>query len=264
MSNFAILRIKKLPKVGNVSASLKHAFRERETPNADPERAEENQHVLSKSYAQAMHMFNERLPDKVRKNGVRCVEYLVTGSPEAINAMTRTQQDKYFSDSLRWLFEKHGRENVFYAGVHRDESTPHMYAYVVPIDERGKLNARHFFGGRDKLSQMQTQFAQEVAYGHGLVRGVENSRAKHQTIRQYYGRMDNFDRTLQEEVSFRTASLAAEGEQLRGMLDKSMDVINQGKFDEIQRVALEWQRHRAEQQRKQSRGIKKNSQGRQM
>ena len=36
---------------------------------------------------------------------------------------------------------------MVYAGVHRDESTPHMYAYVVPLDEStGRLNARRWLG----------------------------------------------------------------------------------------------------------------------
>ncbi|WP_266095440.1 hypothetical protein [Acinetobacter pittii] len=27
--------------------------------------------------------------------------------------------------------------------MHRDETTPHLVAYVVPIDSQGKLNARN-------------------------------------------------------------------------------------------------------------------------
>ena len=44
----------------------------------------------------------------------------------------RSSQDAYFRDALDWLKNKHGAENVVYAGIHRDETTPHMYAYVVP------------------------------------------------------------------------------------------------------------------------------------
>ena len=46
----------------------------------------------------------------------------------------KSEQDAYFRDSLEWLKQRHGAENVVYAGIHRDETTPHMYAYVVPRD----------------------------------------------------------------------------------------------------------------------------------
>ena len=53
-----------------------------------------------------------------------------------------------FNDALKWLRERHGGSNVVYAGIHRDETTPHMYAYVVPLDEAtGRLNCRKWLGG---------------------------------------------------------------------------------------------------------------------
>ena len=67
-------------------------------------------------------------------------------------------------------------ENLIYAGIHRDETTPHLYAYVVPIDPQGKLNCRHFLGGAKALSQMQTDFAEQVGQRHGLQRGSKGVR----------------------------------------------------------------------------------------
>ena len=48
----------------------------------------------------------------------------MSASPEAINAKTREEQDAYFADALKYIQDKHGAENVAYAGIHRDESTP--------------------------------------------------------------------------------------------------------------------------------------------
>ncbi|WP_252513350.1 plasmid recombination protein [Acinetobacter nosocomialis] len=31
--------------------------------------------------------------------------------------------------------------------MHRDETTPHLVAYVVPIDSKGNLNCREFLAG---------------------------------------------------------------------------------------------------------------------
>ncbi|OKA46005.1 hypothetical protein BH759_05715 [Ralstonia solanacearum] len=77
--------------------------------------------------------------------------------------------------------------NVICACIHRDETTPHLHVYVVPLDSRGKLNCRSFLGGASTLREMQTAFAKRVAASHGLERGVEGSRAHHQSVRRFYG-----------------------------------------------------------------------------
>lgn len=186
----AIIRMQKLKSPVAVRRSMKHAFREQDTPNADPERTPDNTHIGAQNTAEAMQRFNDALPDKVRKNAVIAVEYLITGSPETMHGKSRQDQDAYFADALQWLRDKHGAENVLYAGIHRDETTPHMYAYVMPKDEHGKLNCRAFFGEKDALSKMQTDFAQTVGQQHGLERGLKGSKARHTNIREYYARVN--------------------------------------------------------------------------
>ena len=185
---YAILRVQKLKDKGSIRRSLKHSFRAQDTPNADPERTPDNSHVFADSVDSAMNNITQRLDTqkKIRKNAVLAVEYLVTGSPESLQGKTREQQDDYFQDAIGWLKEKHGADNVVYAGVHRDEQTPHLYAYVVPIDEREKLNCRAFLGGVKMLNEMQTDFAEKVGIKHGLERGIEGSKAKHQSIKKHY------------------------------------------------------------------------------
>lgn len=182
---YAIIRMQKLKSVVAVRRSLKHAFREQETPNADTKLAAENTHLGASSSAEAIKKFNAALPDKVRSNAVLCVEFLVTASPEKMKEMTNEQQKAYFNDALRFIREKHGSENVFYAGIHRDESTPHMYAYVTPKVD-GKLNCRAFYGEKDALTRLQSDFSTKVGEKHGLTRGIEGSKAKHTRIKQFY------------------------------------------------------------------------------
>lgn len=167
---------------------MTHAFREQETPNADPAKTPDNTHIGAANVAEALERFNARLPDKVRKNAVLAIEYLVTASPDDMKGKSRAEQDAYFEDALKWLRVRHGAENVVYAGIHRDETTPHMYAYVVPLDERGKLNCRAFLGGAKALSEMQTDFAERIGRKHALERGIEGSKARHTTIQAYYAR----------------------------------------------------------------------------
>jgi hypothetical protein len=187
-NKFAILRVQKLKSGQAVMRSLKHTFREQDTPNADPSRTRLNLHVGSTNSAEAIDRFNRLLPEKIRKNAVLAVEYLITASPETMKIKTPDERGAFFTDALKWLKQKHGKENVFQATIHQDESTPHMVAYVVPIDSRGKLNCRSFLGERDALSKMQTDFVEKVGVKHGLERGVERSKARHTTIREYYGR----------------------------------------------------------------------------
>ena len=59
---------------------------------------------------------------------------------------------------------------------------------MVPIDQKGKLNARSFLGGRATLSKMQTEFHSKVK-DLGLDRGLEGSKAEHKTIKEFYAEL---------------------------------------------------------------------------
>ena len=190
MSNYTIIRMQKLNNTASIRRSLKHAFRDQDTPNADPARLADNTHFFADGVASAMQNIKMRWPDKIRKNGVRLVEFLVTASPEVMKEKTRAEQDAYFADALKYIQDKHGAENVAYAGIHRDETTPHMYIYAVPLDDSGKLNCRQFYGAKNALSDLQSDFTAQVGEPHGLIRGIKGSKAKHTSIKQYYARVN--------------------------------------------------------------------------
>lgn len=180
--SFVILRTAKLKTAGEIGGSLGHTFRIMDTPNADPEKLHLNEH--ENSLEEIKENIKNRLPENVRKNGVRVVEYLITASPDW-NGWGTDAEKEFFDNAKRWLKEKHGAENIAGLSIHRDETTPHMVAYIVPIDPLGKLNARHFLGGRKLLSDMQTDFANQVHH-LGLQRGIEGSRAKHTEVKHHY------------------------------------------------------------------------------
>ena len=106
---------------------MKHSFRAQDTPNAAAELSHHNKHFGAHSVAEGMAAFRARLP---RASGrmLSGYQYLMTASPEAMASKSREEQDAYFRDALDWLKSRHGAENVVYAGIHRDETTPHMYA----------------------------------------------------------------------------------------------------------------------------------------
>ena len=180
---YAILRTAKLKSFGEIGGSLSHNYRTRPTPNADPTRTPDNAHSSPTPFS-AMNAIKQRLPDKTRSNAVLCVEYLITASPDWNGWQNNEKEQDFFKRSLEWLEKRHGKENVIATSIHRDETTPHLIAYVVPIDSRGKLNAREFLGGRAKLSKMQTDFHTQVK-DLGLERGLK-------AVRQSIKRSKNF------------------------------------------------------------------------
>ena len=237
MSKYAILRTQKLKATGAVWRSLKHAFREQPTPNADPERAASNAHLGASSAREAMEKVRARLPEKRRKDAVLAIEYLITASPEAMARMQPQERTAYFNDALKWLKQRHGGANVVYSGVHRDEKTPHMYAYVVPLDEStGRLNARRWLGGAKALSEMQTDFAANVGARHGLDRGIEGSRAKHQRVKRHYGLVNRAADQVAELGMLDRASLGI-GKPTK----KALEAIEAG--DSYITIAQEFQAH---------------------
>ena len=185
MANFAIMRCKKLSGMGSVASSLQHCYRDRETPNADSEQTQYNQSYLSESTDEAMGRLRELLPEKRRKDAVLAIEYVMTASPEWFETATPREQAKFFTLSKMWLEEKYGKDRVVAAVVHRDEATPHLSAYVVPLTEDGRLSAKEFIGSRSKMRDDQTSFAESVS-SLGLDRGIKGSQATHQTVQHYY------------------------------------------------------------------------------
>ncbi|MFV0299004.1 MAG: MobV family relaxase, partial [Hyphomicrobiaceae bacterium] len=169
--SFGIMRTEKIKTLGNMGASLQHSFRERETPNADPDRTRDNTILVGGDNSKdVLAAWKARAPEQIRANAVHGLEYFIGGSPEKMKAMSREEQDTYFRDALGWIENRHGKENVLSAMIHRDETTPHMTVMTIPLDDRGKLNCRSFVGNKKALSDLQTDFAEKVSEKHGLRR----------------------------------------------------------------------------------------------
>lgn len=182
---YAIMRAKKLANMGSVAASMQHCYRERETHNADKQRTPDNQHLGAKSTNEAMGKLRDLLPEKRRKDAVLAVEYVMTTSPEWFAKATPEQEKAFFQRSLQWLADKYGADRIVTASIHRDEATPHLSAFVVPLTKDKRLSAKEFIGSREKMRADQTSYAGCLA-DLGLERGIEGSKATHQTIQQYY------------------------------------------------------------------------------
>lgn len=218
---YAILRTTKLKSLGEIAGSLSHTYRTRKTDNADPARAHLNEHHGTGDPAEIRAEIRARLPRKRRKDAVLCLEYFVGASPEWFT----DDQDgaDYFAASVDWLKHKHGAGNVIAWSVHRDETSPHLVAYVLPFDKAGNLNCKAFTGGKAKLSAMQTHFAANVGAQFGLLRGIEGSKAKHTSVASFYaglGRAERKQGTI-------TPALLAPRTIKRGLLRDTLETPEQ-------------------------------------
>lgn len=206
MPKYAIMRIRKLHTSAQVSMALAHHFRTKNVTNADPERLQKNWiwpnikdgDLANKEYRQAMKKramakWRKELPDKMRKNAVTAVNFMMTYSPGALD---EKQSRAYLKDCRDWVQKKYG--HVVAMSIHRDETTPHTDVIIVPYDKDGKLNARKLFGGADKMQKMQDEFYEAVGKKYGLTRGIKGSKAKHQVLRAFYSNANKQTENLSE------------------------------------------------------------------
>jgi len=188
------MRCTKIKTLGSAAASLGHTYRTLHTPNADPELKRNNVHLVGGSVDTVMGDLRSKLPEKRRKDAVLAIEYVMTARHEWWQTITPEEHQQFFSQSMDWLSEKYGSENIIEATIHYDELTPHLTAMVVPLKDH-KLNAFHYIGSRQKLRDDQTSYAKCVEH-LGLERGIEGSRAKHQTVKQFYKELEIKDRQI--------------------------------------------------------------------
>ncbi|AUB44630.1 DNA primase (plasmid) [Nostoc flagelliforme CCNUN1] len=200
MSPLTILRIEKLKTFGNVAGSDDHVTRNRETPNADP--TKENVRLIGGEDERALEEIVEEkistLKHRPRHDAVLCTEMFLSASPEYFRPGDPSLSGQW-SDSLMqqwaiasrdWLTENYGSKCVR-AELHLDESTPHIHAYIVPVNEKtGRVSHDAMFGGRGgqgriKLSKLQDSYAAALA-PLGIERGVKGSKATHTKVKEYY------------------------------------------------------------------------------
>lgn len=200
------MRVEKLKNSGAIAGSEHHSQRSRDTPNADVNKVGDNLRFIGLPSAKLEEVILERIGDnggkKIRKSAdpkqqaVLALEMILTASPEYFRPNSPEIAGLYEPDLLddwletnkRWLNETFG-DKIVRAELHLDEATPHIHAYLVPINPKGSLSAYHFVGDKKKLSELQTNYA-EAMQPLGITRGIKGSRAKHENIKDYYKRVE--------------------------------------------------------------------------
>lgn len=206
---FAIMRYAKLKSAASIKGSSKHMRRTIPTPNANASISANNPILIGTDDPAADVL---RLVPKIeargqdgkllrRSNSVLSVEVLMTTSPEWWQNSNREDRDAWVAQSTAWLIAEWGEENVAHLEYHLDETTGHLTGLIVPCDpDTGRLNARRWIGGKASkmepgtslISGHQTRYAEAVE-DLGLRRGLIGSTATHQSVAEYYRRVNASD-----------------------------------------------------------------------
>lgn len=100
---------------------------------------------------------------KMRKDGVRAVEVLLSLSPE--HGIDDTE---FFKKSMFWFAERFGGiDNILAADVHRDEANDHMHMLILPL-LNGRMVGSQMLGGKGKLKGCKLSFDAEVCRQFGV------------------------------------------------------------------------------------------------
>jgi hypothetical protein len=203
---YAIIRVEKVKRPADIRKREAHNLRTEETPNADPKRLAMDQELVNLVGRPVEELVAERIKEaigsrKVRGDQVLCMEVVMTGSPAAFerDAQGNVPDQRgttWLADELKFAKERWGKNLVSFM-LHQDEKTPHIHAFVVPITEKGRLNANELFTPKT-LSELQTDYGVAMK-DYGMERGLAGSRASHKGMREMYA--------LQEQTAAQLAPL---------------------------------------------------------
>lgn len=203
-----ILRVGKIKSCGRSTPESVggHLARRTPTPNAAPDRTALNRWLrgtadmdMRASIKAVMHAAGVD-PANVRKDAVLANDLLLTISPEWFRPDDPEAHGTWSEDRVRvleaeamTLLRKTFGKRLVAAVVHLDEATPHIQAVVVPLmkgkDGNGwRLSGRDMFGP-EQLAALQQDWEDRMQ-PHGVGPRTKGSRARHTTLREYYGALE--------------------------------------------------------------------------
>ena len=191
--SYIVARMEKM-KVGNLGGAYRHnerIFKNHSNKDIDPNRSHLNYELTDRdrsvSYEkQIKNYVNETKISKraIRKDAVLCDEWVITSDKKFFEDLNQEQVQEFFETAKKYFEEQYGKQNIAYASVHLDESTPHMHMGVVPMKD-GKLSSKAMFD-REELKSIQDKLPKYMnEHGFEVERGELNSEKKHKTVAEF-------------------------------------------------------------------------------
>ena len=178
--------------------------------NADPSKSAENIFFKCNGHNKPLQKaINDRIKEgykgkkAIRKDAVKYLKHVLTGSHEDMIKLSKDKSkfNSWIRKNYDFMEEEFGKENIVRFVLHLDERTPHLHCVTVPLTEDGKLSAKLVTGDRTALQERQTRYANSMQE-FNLQRGVEGSKAKHTTLKEYYGAINKENKTKLDISSF--------------------------------------------------------------
>lgn len=191
--SYIVARMEKM-KVGNLGGAYRHnerIFKNHSNKDINTSRSHLNYELTDRdrsvSYEkQIKNYVNETKISKraIRKDAVLCDEWVITSDKKFFERLDQEQTRAFFETAKNYFAERYGLENIAYASVHLDESTPHMHMGVVPMKD-GKLSSKAMFD-REELKSIQDKLPKYMnEHGFEVERGELNSEKKHKTVAEF-------------------------------------------------------------------------------
>ena len=135
----------------------------------------------------------------IRADTVRYVDTIMSGSHEQMKELEKNGQiTEWAKQSQKLAEDMFGKENIVRFTLHMDERTPHIHCVFVPITEDGRLSAKEILS-RKNLSLVQDRYG-EMMKPFGFERGEKGSLAVHDTPKEYYGRVVQTNKEIENLV----------------------------------------------------------------
>lgn len=136
----------------------------------------------------------------------------------------------FFNDSIKALKKQFGSQNLCGVALHRDETAPHIHAFVTPIQElengTKKLNAKHWTGGKQKMVELQNFFHKEVFQKYGLSRGEPAELTKRKNQRSRLTQRENLVKGREDALRVKEKKIATAEKKIKPKLEALRTVEN--------------------------------------
>ena len=164
--------------------------RNHSNPDIDTSLSELNYDLVNRTdnYKKDIEKFineNKSTTRAVRKDAVLINEWIITSDRKFFENLSDEDTKKFFITAKEYFAENFGEENIRYATVHLDESTPHLHMGIVPFDKDKKLSAKRIFN-REALRNVQEDLPKLLQEkGFDIERGLEGSDRKNLTVPEF-------------------------------------------------------------------------------
>lgn len=143
MASYCVMTLKKHSGSSNIRALQAEANREHTSEldyynDVDLSKSSQNVYfVKSENWESDIEDYLAECGIRPKKDAVKAITAVYSGSPEKLNEMSREEQLQYFQDCLH--FHENHFGHVISAVVHYDETTPHLQILSVPVVDVPKV-----------------------------------------------------------------------------------------------------------------------------